>query len=261
MPDVQRDGGVQDELAANEAAGIVARGVVVAGTHMVCGAVAELARVIDAEQAELRPAARIAVADHGHRVAGHHHLVVPGAGRVDIRRVGVDGRHRQQLVAVHIDREQAPPAQDDQVLAMHLDNAALIHAGRLVVGDGLGGAGRGRRRSGRGHGGRGGRVRPGGPGLARVLGLPFFPDFFLAQPAFLFLPAAFFLAALALHHKGLEPGLQGGLVGKGCQVFGRREGLTWRLRLRGKPCTTHRHPREGLQQPGHVFFLERPDYF
>jgi len=98
--------------------------------------VAQPARGVDAEEPHLRPAPPVAVADDDHHVAGDQHLVVPGVFRVDSRPVRVHRRDGPQVARAHPHGEETPAAQDDQVLAVHLHDSALVHPGVLHVGDG-----------------------------------------------------------------------------------------------------------------------------
>src|SRR5436309_7039208 len=69
---------IKDKLAADEAAGIVARRIIIIGTEMIGGTVGELACGIYLEEADLSAAAFIAIANHRDRVLGNQHLVIPG---------------------------------------------------------------------------------------------------------------------------------------------------------------------------------------
>jgi hypothetical protein len=184
-PKVEIERRVEHELAADEPARVIARGVIVVGAQVVGGAIAQLARTREIEQRELGAAARVAVADHHHGVLPDQHLVVPGAARVDVGAERVDRGNR--LETADFEREEPAAAQDHQMLAVQLDDAALVDAGVLDVGDGIGQGGR----------------RAGGRRLHR-----FRPA--LGEPALMLLGPA------------LEQGLQLGLAGKGFQgAFGR----------------------------------------
>src|SRR5262245_59628027 len=63
--------GVEDKLGADQAAGIVARRIVVVGTQVIGGTIAELACGIDVEQTDLCAPALVAVTDDGNRVLGY----------------------------------------------------------------------------------------------------------------------------------------------------------------------------------------------
>ena len=129
---------VEDELRADQPARVVARGVVVVRAQVIGALVREPAGARDVEQADLGAAARVAVADHRDRVAGDQHLVVPRAARVDVGAERVGGRHRLERAAGDADGEEAPAPQHDEVLAVQLDDPALVDAGVLDVGDRVG---------------------------------------------------------------------------------------------------------------------------
>ena len=150
-PGPQQHRCVEDEPVADQAARVVARGVIVVAAQVIGRAVDDPAVGAQLEEADLGAAARVAVADHDHRRAGDQQLVVPGTRRVAAGCVGVDGGHGLERAGADAHREQPAAAQDHQVVAGALDDAALIDAGGLHVGDRLGrghalGAGLGRRR-------------------------------------------------------------------------------------------------------------------
>ena len=144
-PQIEVERGVEHELRADQPARVVARGEVVVRAQVIGALVREPARAGDLEQSDLGPAARIAVADDGDRVPRDEHLVVPRAGGVDIRAKCFGRRHGLECAAGDVDGEEASPPQDDEVLAVQLDDSALVHARVLDIGDGLG---LGRRRRG-----------------------------------------------------------------------------------------------------------------
>ena len=96
--------------------------------------VPEPASVVDREQAHLRAAPLVAVADHDHPVALHQHFVVP-LRRLGAVRVGIHRRDRPELARAHRDGEEPPAPEHHQVVAVQLDDAALVDAGVLRVGD------------------------------------------------------------------------------------------------------------------------------
>jgi hypothetical protein len=49
---------------------------------------------VDVEEADLRAAALVAVADDGDGVAGDQHLVIPRVARIDVGAEGIDGGDR-----------------------------------------------------------------------------------------------------------------------------------------------------------------------
>ena len=95
----------------------------------------QTARRIDIEDTELGAAPLVAVPDHDDPIAGDEQLIVPGGARVDARSERVHRGDRFQVVPTDGDREQATAAQDDQVIAVELHDAALVHARVLRVGD------------------------------------------------------------------------------------------------------------------------------
>ena len=132
---IHRQRRIEHQFGADQAARIIARRIIVVRAQMIGGAVGQAAGGIDIEQAHFRAAAAVAVADHHHGVARDQHLVVPAAGRIAARRKRVDRRHRPQCLPVHVDGEQLAAPEHYQMLAMHLDDAAFVDAGRLGIGD------------------------------------------------------------------------------------------------------------------------------
>jgi hypothetical protein len=139
-------GHVEDERVAHEAAGVVARGVVVVRSKEVRAAAGQGSRRVDVEEVDLGGPVLVAVADDHDRPGGlvHEHLVVPDIVRgpaPDIGRAEVDRRHgpRRTGTVAEANREQPAPPQHDHVLAPGLDDASLIDARHLDIGDALGG--------------------------------------------------------------------------------------------------------------------------
>ena len=102
---------------------------------MIGRAVLEIAGAVDIKQANLGAASPIGVADHDHRVGGDQHLVVPRAVRIDVAGERVGDSHWSELVSTDADREEPPAAQDDKIVAVQFDDAALVYTRMLNVGD------------------------------------------------------------------------------------------------------------------------------
>ena len=134
-PGLQQRGAVEDQLAAYQAAGVVARRVVVETAQLVRGAVGQAAVIAQREEADFGATAGVAVADDDDIAARDQQLVVPGAARVAARGIGIQHRHGLQLVAAHTHREQAAAAQHHQMIAGTFDDAAFVNPGGLHVGD------------------------------------------------------------------------------------------------------------------------------
>ena len=126
---------VEDQRVADQSAGVVPCGVIVAAAQLVGRPIAKAAIATELEYADLGPAAFVAVADHHHLAVRHEHFVVPGALRVDVRAVGIGGGGRCEPVVADADSEQPASAQHDQEIAAALDDVAFIDALGLVVGD------------------------------------------------------------------------------------------------------------------------------
>src|SRR4029078_5400390 len=95
---------------------------------MVARPVAELAVPRDIEKTEFRSAAGVAVADHDHRIARDEHLVVPGTARSDVLSVGVRRTRRPQFPVGDPDGKKLTPREDDEVIAVHLDDSTFVDA-------------------------------------------------------------------------------------------------------------------------------------
>ena len=77
----------------------------------------------------------VAVAHHDDLVAVDQHLVIRCTLRVEARVEGVYRSDRTERRVAYGDGEQPAAPQDDQVVAMQLHDAALVHPGVLGVGD------------------------------------------------------------------------------------------------------------------------------
>src|SRR5437016_6120059 len=75
---------IKDQLAADEAAGIVARRIIIVGAKVIGRTIGELACGIYLEDADLSAAPFVTVANHRDRVIGNQHLVIPGIARVNV---------------------------------------------------------------------------------------------------------------------------------------------------------------------------------
>ena len=93
----------------------------------------EVARAVDVEEADLGAPALVREADHDHGVVAHQHLVVPRPARLDARAERIRHGNRRQLVALHAHGEEASPSKHDQVIAVDLDDAAVLEQ-RVVAG-------------------------------------------------------------------------------------------------------------------------------
>ena len=81
---------IENQLAADQPARIVARRIVIVGAQVIGRSVSKIARAIDIEQSDFRPSAFIAVTDDDDGVFRDEHLVVPRVARVDIRSKCID---------------------------------------------------------------------------------------------------------------------------------------------------------------------------
>ena len=76
---------VEDQLAADQAARVVARRVVIVRTQVIGRSIRKISGAIDVEETDFRAAAFVAVANHDDGVIRNQHLVVPGGARIDVR--------------------------------------------------------------------------------------------------------------------------------------------------------------------------------
>src|SRR5215510_1209531 len=107
---------------------------------MVGRTISKLAGRINLEQSYLRTASCVAIADYDDRVFGDQHFVVPGGAGVYIRSEGINAGDWDQGAIIDRNREQATATQNNQMIAMQLDDRAFVNTGMLHVGDRLCGA-------------------------------------------------------------------------------------------------------------------------
>ena len=146
-PGVEIKRGVEQELAADQAARVIARRIVVVRAQVVGRAGAQVAPRAMSNRSISVPPALVAVPHHDDRIAVDEHLVVPGvcAGSSS-GAAPIDHRHRPSCWPIgQIDREQPPAPQHHQAIAMRLYDSALVDAGVLHIGHGFRRRGRRRR--------------------------------------------------------------------------------------------------------------------
>src|SRR5215470_8062795 len=102
---------------------------------MIGRAISKLARRIDLEQADFCATSCVAIADYDDCVFRNQHLVVPGGCRVDIRAKSINAGDWSQSAIIDCNGEEAAATQNNQVIAMQLDDGAFINAGMLHIGD------------------------------------------------------------------------------------------------------------------------------
>ncbi len=127
---------IENQGLPDQATGVVARGIVVVGPQLVGGAIRQPAFRIDVEQADLRAAAVVAVADDGDGIAGDQHFVVPAATGIHTGSKSIYGCDRAQRVAAHFQSKQPAAPQYYQMASVLLDDAAFVDARGLDVGEG-----------------------------------------------------------------------------------------------------------------------------
>jgi hypothetical protein len=134
---LERERRIEDELVADQAGRVILGAVIVVRAQQEAALAGQVSLVVDAQHGDLARLLAIIIGGDQDPVSEHQHLVIParrGVGAaIDVDPVGkAQGR---ALAAAQIGAEQPPVLEDDEETADLLDDAALVDADGLVVGD------------------------------------------------------------------------------------------------------------------------------
>src|SRR4029077_20788456 len=104
---------------------------------MIGRAIGELTQFVDVEETDFCSAAFVAVADNCDGIAGDQHLVIPGVAWIDVWTKSSDSGNWSQCASADCDGEETTASQDHEVIAVQFDNATLVDASVLYVGNRL----------------------------------------------------------------------------------------------------------------------------